>query len=420
MTSTVPVLILGGGPAGLSLAMYLRDRGIESRVIEKSSTAGGLARSFRVGPYTFDHSGHLLHTSRKEVLDLVQKRLKVGLNRIERRSVCYVEDKFIPFPYQQNLFYLKPETIREALRGFFRRKIKNPRNFLEWLEASCGSGIGRQFLYPYNRKLWNTDLSRMSADWVPRFLPSSDAREILKSAFYREKEPWGYNTVFYYPTRGGIGTIGGRLADQVSDRTILNARIRKIDLVKRLVHLADGSVWRYDRLVSTIPLPEFLKFAGLPPSPLLRSTGVSVFNVGLRREFPHDFHWCYVPEAHIPFYRFGVYSNISRRAAPRGHSALYIECAAPPDRLGRFRFSSVLRSLQKLRLIRSARDVDVVHRLDLRYAYPVPLLGLAAYRERLARRLGKQGVTLMGRFGAWTYVAISDVMVEARELAARL
>ncbi|OGH60307.1 MAG: hypothetical protein A3G34_09695 [Candidatus Lindowbacteria bacterium RIFCSPLOWO2_12_FULL_62_27] len=418
------VLILGGGPAGLSLSLFLKDRGVASHVLEKSETAGGLARSFRAGPYTFDHSGHLLHTNEPEILRLVERRLRVPLARIARRSVCWSDGRFIPFPYQQNLFYLDPEQTREALTGFFRRRGGTPRNFKEWLHANYGDGVGTQFLYPYNRKLWNVDLRRMAIDWVPRFLPSSDAKAILRSAFYREKVPWGYNAIFYYPVRGGIGAIGSRLAETVSDRTTTQARIVQIDIDAKTVAIirSDGAqeVWRYRRLVSTIPLPEFLRLSGGTPPPILKSTGVTVFNVGLRVPFPEDFHWCYVPSPRLPFYRFGVYSNISRRAAPAGHSALYIECAAPPDALGRFRFQTILVHFMKFGLIRNARAVDTMHRLDLRYAYPIPLRGLARYRDRLARRLRVEGVELMGRFGAWRYVAISDVILEARALADRL
>ncbi len=414
------VLILGAGPAGLSLSLFLNDRNVDSRILEKSSSTGGLARSIRVGPYTFDHSGHLLHTQKPEVLDLVRKRLRVRLDRIDRRSVCWAGRTFIPFPYQQNLFYLNPETVRESLVGFFRRpRLRSPRNFFEWLRASYGDGVGRQFLYPYNTKLWNVPLNRMDIDWVPRFLPASGAREMLKSAFRRETDAWGYNAVFYYPSRGGIGTIGDRLARAVQSKTLLEARITRIDLRARRVTLENGETWRYERLVSTIPLPEFLRLAGLPASPFLRSTGVTVFNVGIRGAFPHPFHWCYVPGPSIPFYRFGVYSNISSRAAPPGHSSLYIECAAPPGRLGRFRFSDVARHLGRMSLIRSGQ-VDTVQRLDLSCAYPVPLLGLRRYRDRLVRFLDKKNVRLLGRFGAWRYVAISDVIVEAKEMAEKL
>lgn len=414
------VLILGAGPAGLSLSIFLNDLGIHSHVIEKSDSAGGLARSFKIGPYTFDHSGHLLHTSHAEVLHLVEKRLRVRLDRIERRSVCWVEGQYIPFPYQQNLFHLNAETVREALAGFFRRNQKIPKNFKEWIHASYGDGVANQFLYPYNKKLWNVDLSKMSADWVPRFLPSSGSREILKSAFARQKDAWGYNAIFYYPTRGGIGTIGNRLAEKVRDRTTLSARIDRIDLQRKIVQLAGGETWRYRRLVSTIPLPEFIKLTGLPHSPMLRSTGVSVFNVGLREPFSKTFHWCYVPQPNIPFYRFGVYSNISRRAAPAGHSALYIECAARPDRLDHFHFSDIRSHLLRLKLIRTAGSVDVVHRLDIRHAYPLPLVGLARYRQKLQKKLRGMNVELLGRFGAWRYVAISDVIVEAKELAKKI
>ncbi len=401
------------------MALFLKDRGVNAVVLEKSGRAGGLAGSFRVGPYTFDHSGHLLHTNNPEVLDLIRNRLHVPLHRIDRRAVCLVDGRLVPFPYQQNLFFQTPERVGEALKGFFERRKAAPKNFHDWIHATCGDGVGRQFMYPYNSKLWNIDLRRMSADWVPRFIPSSGAADILKSAFLKQKDPWGYNAVFYYPKRGGMGTVAGRLAASVSDRTILNTSIRSIDLNRRVVR-TDAGEWRYERLVSTIPLPQFLRLAGRAVPDVCRATGVTVFNVGLRKSFYRDFHWCYVPDPTAPFYRFGVYSNISPSSAPRGCGALYVECAAPPDRLGRFRFSDVRRHLERLGFISGKRAVDTVHRLDIRHAYPIPLIGLARWRDGLIRRLQRRGVELLGRFGAWRYVAISDVIVEAKEMASRL
>lgn len=38
-------------------------------------------------------------------------------------------------------------------------------------------------------------------------------------------------------------------------------------------------------------------------------------------------HWIYVPEKRIPFYRIGIYSNISRYINPKDATALYIEAA---------------------------------------------------------------------------------------------
>ena len=100
--------------------------------------------------------------------------------------------------------------------------------------------------------------------------------------------------------------------------------------------------------------------------------------------------------------------------------ALHIECAAPPDRLARFQFSDVRRHLARLKFISSERAIDVVHRLDIPHAYPIPMLGLAGWRDDLIRRLRRRGVGLLGRFGAWRYVAVSDVIVESKEMAERM
>lgn len=421
LKQSTSVLILGGGPAGLTLAWFLGRENIETHILEKSSEAGGLASSRRVGGYTFDRSGHLFHTTRRDILDWIRRRLHVKLDSIRRRSVCWVDGKFIPYPYQQNLFHLDADRIRDALRGYWvGRQSRPPVNFKEWIRSHYGAGIARLFMDPYNRKVWNMDLSKLDTDWVSRFLPSFDSAAILRSAFVEQKPDWGYNAVFYYPRRGGSGAIVKPLVDAAVDKMTLDASVCRIDLRRRRVWLTDGTEWSYERLVSTIPLPEFLSLSGISGSNLLRASGVAVFNVGVNTPSLVDFHWCYVPQKEIPFYRFGVYSNFSPTAAPRNHSSLYVECSARPNRLGRYSFDDVCRHLLRLRLIPSKKSVDVVERIDIPHAYPVPCIGLAQYRNRLRRHLRKYRVELIGRTGSWSYMSVADVMTEAIDLARRM
>ena len=60
--SKEPVLIIGAGPAGLAAAHELVRRGICPLVLERASTAGGIARTEVYKDYYFDVGGHRFFT----------------------------------------------------------------------------------------------------------------------------------------------------------------------------------------------------------------------------------------------------------------------------------------------------------------------------------------------------------------------
>ena len=86
-THIEPVLILGGGLAGLSTAYHLRRPWL---LVEKESRVGGLVRTETMhGGFRFDPTGHWLHLRDAGMKALVHERLLPdGLSpwRGERRS----------------------------------------------------------------------------------------------------------------------------------------------------------------------------------------------------------------------------------------------------------------------------------------------------------------------------------------------
>lgn len=83
-------LILGAGPAGLSLAnMFLRDGETDFLVLEREMEAGGLCRSVMVG-------GHRLILEVGISLMCVMVRCWTSCSRLCRRtSGCYTKEKAV-------------------------------------------------------------------------------------------------------------------------------------------------------------------------------------------------------------------------------------------------------------------------------------------------------------------------------------
>ncbi len=72
------VVIIGGGPAGLTAAYELCKRNIPSEVLEKDPVVGGLARTVSYKGYHFDIGGHRFFTKVRAVENMWHEVLQEG------------------------------------------------------------------------------------------------------------------------------------------------------------------------------------------------------------------------------------------------------------------------------------------------------------------------------------------------------
>ncbi|MDE2511947.1 MAG: FAD-dependent oxidoreductase, partial [Elusimicrobia bacterium] len=336
------VLILGGGLAGLSTAHHLGKLGARERlVVEARETVGGTAGSVKTDGFTFDYTGHLLHLHDSYGKKFILSLLKDNVATLERRAWIYSAGVFTRYPFQANVRGLPAKTVLECVAGFMetvhrpRPLAQNP-DFLSWCRAQFGAGITRHFMRPYNEKLWQTALSGMTTEWQGRFVPKPAAAEVLYGALADQNKLFGYNATFRYPVRGGIQSLPDALAARLEPGVVrTGARVESVDLREKTAVVTGLGEVRYERLVNTLPLVDFLDLAAPLPAEVkaarrrLRYNTVWNLNLGVARADVTDKHWIYYPEKKFPFYRVGCSSNFSKHLAPKGHSALYIEAARP-------------------------------------------------------------------------------------------
>src|SRR5476649_1440243 len=55
------VVVLGAGPAGISAAWQLSERGISATVLERDSAVGGMGKTIKVGDYFVHYGPHTFH-----------------------------------------------------------------------------------------------------------------------------------------------------------------------------------------------------------------------------------------------------------------------------------------------------------------------------------------------------------------------
>jgi len=416
------VVILGAGLAGLSTAAHLRSG---YRLLEASDRIGGLCTTTVDQGFRFDVTGHLLHLRDPAMRRWVHALLGDRLLRIDRRARIFSHGVYTRYPYQANTYGLPPEVAYECLRGFLaawekRDRGRAPRDFEQFIRRYFGDGIARHFMIPYNTKLWGIPPREMSTSWTDRFVPRPSLDDVLAGAVGLGDRALGYNAQFVYPRRG-IGELPAALHAALGRKAELGVGARRIDLRARTVRTGTERI-PFRWLVSTLPLPRLCGLLEGAPAWVgdaarrLRCTSLSYLDVALERPAGTEYHWSYVPEARLPFYRVGAYSNFSPALAPRGKGSLYVELASRrPFR--REHLPAVLRGLVELGLIRRASDVRFVRSRRIPYAYVVYDHAWERTRAKLLGFLREQRILSCGRYGAWEYSAMEDALLAGRDAA---
>ena len=418
------ILILGAGLAGLSLAYHLGDA--PYMILEKEQEPGGLCRSMKLDGFTFDCTGHLLHWRNPYTLSLLEELLPDGWIGHRRRAAIYLYGRFIPYPFQANLWAL-PRGVREDCIKGYKDRGGTGDDFLSWIEAHFGKGMAEHFFIPYNRKLWRIPLEEISPEWAERFIPKPSPEEVLRGQGNTSQQQLGYHRSFLYPKEGGIGALAEALAQRVKGLQLGRA-ISSIRPKDRVVVLEDGEELPYQLLVSTLPLPELLEMMeGLPEEVLEGAKGlryVSVFVIGMAVDRPEvsPYHWIYFPEARFPFYRVGFPSSLSPKMAPQGKSSLCVEVSHRPDEPlnQQALIDQTLQGLSEAGIIQEGDRVRVLLTLDIRYAYVIYDKGRRALLPQVLQFLEGYGIRCLGRYGLWQYATMEDVLLEGRDLATEL
>lgn len=419
----VRYLIIGAGPTGLGAAWRLAELGHDNcLLVEASSYPGGLSTSFLDSQgFTWDVGGHI-QFSHYEYFDRAMDEFlgPEGWFHHERESWVWMQNRFIPYPFQNNLRRLPPEILEKCLAGLVeitRHPAPKPNNFCEWILASFGPGIADAFLFPYNFKVWGFPTELLNATWVGERVAVTDLNRVLHNLIWQKDDvSWGPNNTFRFPKRGGTGAIWRACVDRLPQEKLrFNTKVSAIDLQSRTVTTAGGEQIRYENLITTIPLHELIRLTGQSQLVPAADNGLpysssNIFGIGLRGKPPEHIRtkcWMYFPEGNCPFYRVTVFSNYSPNNVPdiRENWSLMAEVSESPhkpvehERL----MEQVIQGLLATRLIERREDVVSQWQYRAEYGYPTPGLHRDAALAEIVPFFEEQGVFSRGRFGLWKY-----------------
>jgi protoporphyrinogen oxidase len=416
------ILILGAGPTGLGAAYHLNKLGHTNwQLFERNSHVGGLSASFTDDAgFTWDIGGHVLFSHYDYFDKAVSEALGDRYYEHQRESWIRILQRWVPYPFQNNVRYLPDDALQECVEGM-RNLPGNPAqagNFREWMDTVFGSGIVKQFMEPYNRKVWGVPLQTMSKGWIAERVSVVDLARIERNiAEGRDDLSWGPNNVFKFPQHGGTGAIYEGLADQFRDRIHVGHAMHSVDLHRKEVRFSNDRVESYDLLINTTPLDLLLKGSIGAPDTVHNAAGDLIHNGGLiaglgfegRRDDTKC--WMYFPENNSPFYRVTNFHTYSRFNVPGGNTERYFSLMCettysehkPVDK-GHI-VEATVQGLINSGMIAEEQKAHIASRylIDIPYSYPVPTLGRDRALAIIQTYLESKSIYSRGRFGAWRY-----------------
>lgn len=416
------IVILGAGPTGLGAAYRLQELGYRNWTIyDRNEYVGGLATSFvDSAGFTYDIGGHVMFSHYKYFDDLVDKLLGDNYTEIMREAWVWMMDRFVPYPFQNNIGYLPREVVLECILDLIEAQkhpeaVQEATNFNDLIDAQFGAGIAKYFMKPYNFKVWAHPVTHMSRDWLGERVALPSLERILKNVLLETSDKgWGPNNKFKYPLYGGTGGLYTPFLKYVGDHLVLGKNAVAVDQNARQVRFSDGEVVDYDLLLSTMPLDLLVHRLNNAPEEIRKATSglhhssSFIVGVGVARPTPSEKCWLYFPEESSPFYRVTYLSNYSPYITPDPNHFLLLTETSRSEYKPEDKATIVDRVVQGLINTRLLEPEDLnrivtTYLIDVDYSYPVPTIDRNQALGTIQPYLMQHDIYSRGRFGAWEY-----------------
>lgn len=332
------VVILGGGPAGLTAAYELVRAGVPCTVLEANSQVGGLARTINYKGYLFDVGGHRFFTRVRLIEELWREVLGPDLLVRERLSRIYYRGRFFRYPLEP-IDTLRQLGLVEALRCSLSyawaqlHRIRPERDLATWIRNRFGQRLFEIFFKTYTEKVWGMACEQIDAAWAAQRIRGLSLSKAILNAWLRRESSGGSKTPrtliqqFYYPRRGP-GMLWERMAEKIEElggTVLCNSPAETIRWRdgRVLGVVAGGKWWPADYVISSIPLRD-LFLCLEPPAPAeFRQAALQLqyrdfLTVALIYRQPNLFpdNWIYVHQPTVRVARIQNYKNWSPEMVP--------------------------------------------------------------------------------------------------------
>jgi len=352
----VDIVIVGGGPAGLSAAHEAAAHHASSIVLERLERVGGLARTVERAGSRWDIGPHRFFTRNQEVKDLFVGVLAADAVRVSRLTRILYNNSYFDYPLTPvnaitGIGILPGLSI---LTSYFQARLRRMSGtvaidtFEDWTVDKFGRRLFETFFKTYTEKVWGIPCAQIGADWASQRIKGLSLASAVKNALFKSPDNQVKSLVdeFMYPRLGTgqlyekmaarLGAAGNRVSTGASVESIVREGFRV-----RSVIAADGAGAREEIagrfFLSSAPLTEMVAMMRpAAPAAVLEACrklryrhhiGVNLLVSG--NPFPDN--WIYVHSKDVTMARISNYSNFSKDMSGRaGFSPLTVEYFAFP------------------------------------------------------------------------------------------
>jgi protoporphyrinogen oxidase len=325
--SSVGIAVIGAGPAGLTAAYVLAQRGEPAMVFEADELVGGIARTVEHNGYRFDLGGHRFFTKVKPVERLWEEIMGDEFLTRPRLSRIYYRGKFLSYPLTAKDVVARLGLIESSLCAFsylwaLRNRGKKADTFEDWVTVRFGKRLYNAFFRSYTEKVWGIPGSEIRSQWAAQRIKNfSLVKAVATILGIRREHVTTLIEEFRYP-RLGPGQMWERFRDRVEEQGV---EVQMRHWCKTVRH-DDGRVtsivvkndseeieYEVDAVLSTMPLKD-LVLSLEPPAPehvraaaeKLRYRDLCLVAVVTEQSEPFPDNWIYL---HDPGTRAGRVQN---------------------------------------------------------------------------------------------------------------
>jgi protoporphyrinogen oxidase len=419
MTVSKSVVVIGGGPAGIGAAYALHQSKQQYCLIEKSKNIGGHSSSSMFCGEIFDEGPHISFTPFENLRNLFHSFADIKVRKDEASVLNYFHSNWITHPVMANLGQLDSNIANSILESFLTRNsdLVNAETYYDWLIATYGSRATEIFYVPYTLKYWRVHPREMSLDWVHgRFFSPKD-EQVLEGMQVQNSKAH-YVTTFYYPSSGGFNSFfkPNFLVDNIKT----DCEVVYLNVKQKYLRLADSTEIQYEKLISTMPLPELINIIDEPkPAKVktaaddLKCTSLILVNLYVNKYIGPRIHWFYIYNLDYFSTRVTIQTAISRGLDSLNDGVgiqVEVYCndfSEVPTDISQI----VVAELIEIGLftIDALEDSEVKH---IRYANVLFDHSRKGSLETISTYLRSHDIESVGRFGSWDYLWSDESFLE--------
>ena len=350
------VVIIGGGPAGLTAAFELMKAGHRSTVIEADEIVGGISRSVERDGYRFDIGGHRFFTKVPEVEALWHEILPDEDFLLRpRMSRIYYQGKYYDYPIKpmNALLNLGPVEAVRCVLSYLAVKVRPPKTqatLEDYIVANYGRRLFDHFFKTYNEKVWGVPASAISADWGAQRIKGMSIWDAVWEPIRarlagrrkdKNKQVTSLIEEFQYP-KYGPGQMWEVCTDKVRAEgtdVLMETRVERVthsDGLARTVHAVDatGNKLQFDadHVISSMPFPQLLRAMDpQPPAEVLAAADDLGFRdfLTVALVVPEDAgfpdNWIYIHSPEVKVGRIQNFGSWSPYLVKDGNTCLGLE-----------------------------------------------------------------------------------------------